>query len=453
MIRKLSLILLFVSLAYLNTQAQQKDNLIPYIPYDSISLETHPVIDVRVVVHVIKRTDAEPKNVTEDSLQYIYKQLKWINDMYKYMKEPSRLAKDGNKYYISDSRIHFNLDTILFHTDSSDWDRVRTVVATSNYLPWKIDSITSNNELVIKGNWSTVINRNSDSLAVNDGKGTVVHRVGLRVENNITYVKIKENIVYSDDLKITYFKEDYRNCSQDIWKKYTNSDKTAIHIFYTGSSRLDNAFGCGPSPFFLNVSNLLLGGEYAAAQLSAHELGHCLGLRHTNYPQFDDLPGDDKFGWIPCNNSNTSNNIMGYNTCRNYLSPKQIGFIHKRYTADSMFIKTTMANVYDTSFSIEIWDHTIWNKEMVVRGDIIIRKRQTLTINGNLHMANGATIYLEKRAKLIINGVNVTNYFGGKWNLAIIRRFERKKHKSPRLEKNKGKVELLEGGGLFNYSN
>ena len=80
----------------------------------------------------------------------------------------------------------------------------------------------------------------------------------------------------------------------------TNSDKNSIHIFYTGSTVAKPAFGCGPSPYFLNVSRVLFNGGYATAQLTAHELGHCLGLRHTNVPQFDDLPPSDKFGWINC---------------------------------------------------------------------------------------------------------------------------------------------------------
>ena len=141
--------------------------------------------------------------------------------------------------------------------------------------------------------------------------------------------------------KKKYLKKVDKNCSKDNWMKHAKEDKNYLHVFYTGASKKGPAFGCGPSPYFLNVSKVISNGGYATAQLTAHELGHCLGLRHTNTPQFNDLPKSDKFGWINCNNTNTSNNIMGYNLCRNYLSPLQIAYIHYRYSTVKELCNTT----------------------------------------------------------------------------------------------------------------
>ena len=190
---------------------------------------------------------------------------------------------------------------------------------------------------------------------------------------------------------------------------------------------------------------------YAVALLSGHELGHCLGLNHTDYPQFSDLPKNDKFGWIDCNSENTSNNIMGYNKCRRYLSPLQVGHLHKRYTTDTILIKTTTANEYDTSYNVEVWNDTYWNKAMLIKGDIVVRKGVVLTIHNNVSMASGAVIYIEKKAKLIIDGSQVANYFGDKWGGVVICKSYERKMKSAKKKEKKGELILKNGGKLLGH--
>ena len=141
--------------------------------------------------------------------------------------------------------------------------------------------------------------------------------------------------------------------------------------------RFIKAFGCGPSPFYLNVSKFLENGRYATAQLTAHELGHCIGLRHTNTPQFSDLPRKDKFGWVNCNSKDVSNNIMGYNLCRNYLSPMQIGHIHQRYSTINELSLTTN-NLMSNSYEIIIKKNTNWGKNILSKGTIIVKKNKRL---------------------------------------------------------------------------
>ncbi len=372
------------------------EKLKDYIPFENTSLETHPIITIKVHLHVIQQLEDNPQNITKDNKEYIEKQFEWINAMYSKFSNPTLLPESGEVPFIPDSRIRFRVDTVQFHVDASDWDRIRTVLHLSGGAPWEIDTIDLiRNEIGIKGNLVNRFAPNLDSITVikSSGNNGIYSLISKRQIGGITFLKIKEKLVSQvGDGRLTFFKKHDVNCSQDIWKKYTNSDKNALHVFYTGSSSVKNSFGCGPSPFFLNVSNIDQKQGYAVALLSGHELGHCLGLSHTNYPQFSDLPKKDKFGWIDCNSSNTSNNIMGYNKCRRYLSPLQVAHIHKRYTTDTVLIKTTIANEYDTSYTIEVWDDTYWNKAMMVKGDIVVRKRTVLTINSNVSMASGATI-------------------------------------------------------------
>ncbi len=413
---------------------------------------THPTITIKVQVHVIKRYEDDAQNLTEDSIEYVRKQFEWINQFYTHIKQPTIPAQDGKMYHIPDSRVRFRVDSIHFHTDSIDWDRGKAAIGMTGGAPWDVDTINlDNNEIGIKGNWKFRFGNRVDSIRVINAESNTGNytKIGVRVENNITYIKVKENL--STDVpngKMTFWTTIDKNCHRDLWEKYTNSNKDYIHVFYTGKSLDKIQGGCGPSPYYLNVHNAIYGGEYAAAQLTAHELGHCLGLRHTNTPQFKDLPATDKFGWIPCNNTNTSNNIMGYNICRKYLSPMQIGFIHKRFSTTPDLLRTTAANEYDTSFNHYIWTDTTWNKAMIVRGDIVVKKRQTLTINCKTYIASEATIFLEKRARLIINGTEVNNAFGEKWQGVTICRSYFRKNRKPRREKNKGKI-ILENNGLL----
>ena len=66
-------------------------------------------------------------------------------------------------------------------------------------------------------------------------------------------------------------------------------------------------------------------------------------------------------------------------------------------------------------------------------------------------MASKATIYIEKKAKLIIDGAIVTNHFGDKWGGVIICKSYERKMKSPKKKEKKGELILKNGGQLLAY--
>jgi hypothetical protein len=238
-----------------------------------------------------------------------------------------------------------------------------------------------------------------------------------------------------------------KNCSEDNWAKYTNKSSNHLHLFFTGSSEKIPAFGCGPSPYFLNISRAIHNGNYANAQLISHELGHCLGLSHTDRPQFNDLPSNDKFGWITCNDKNTSNNIMGYNICRSYLSPLQIAYIHYRYS-NNLELLDCITKKYNPNEKTYIRKNTVLSRSVFFQNNIVIKKNQTLKIKEQLIMLNQASIILEKKSRLIIDGGKVLSN-GKNWKGIIKCKSELKRNKIPLKKKNIPKIEIINSGEII----
>ena len=456
--KNLYVLLNFMFLFFCSNTYGQFDYLMPYIPSEKTSTQTHPILEIKTWVHIVQFDPSEPRNITKDSLGYLTKQFQWINQMFEKIQPPTVANSKGEKPYIKDSRIRFIIDTVSFHVDSIGWDRMQ-FKKEENSNKWLeiIEINPDSNSITIKG----IRNRFKpilDSLIVggtlfNNG---IFHpeKITLEIDNSRstprknTVLHLKENIQISEDTTgyVTYFKKIDKNCHKDNWVKLANEDKNYLHVFYTGASKDGPAFGCGPSPYFLNVSNILKNGGYATAQLTGHELGHCVGLRHTNTPQFDDLPRSDRFGWIQCNDKNTSNNIMGYNLCRNYLSPLQIAYIHYRYSNVDELARTTK-NIDNTTKKIKVKNNTVWDKSFISTGSIIVKKGNSLEIKNKVIMPNGSKIILEKNSTLTINGGIIKN-IGGNWGGIVKCKSYPKIHKNTLLKKNRATIQKLNGGEI-----
>ena len=139
---------------------------------------------------------------------------------------------------------------------------------------------------------------------------------------------------------------------------------------------------------------------------------------------------------------------MGYNKCRNYLSPKQIGYIHSRYSNAVELIRTTKNNFLNNEKDVFIYDDTIWNKSILISGDIIIKKGATLHLKNIISVADGSCIYMEKNTKLIVDGGIIRN-INNNWNGLVFCKSVYKPHKKPFFKKNLGELELKNNGEII----
>lgn len=208
-------------------------------------------------------------------------------------------------------------------------------------------------------------------------------------------------------------------------------------------------FGCGPGKSYLNMSNVYQSHSWAAAQLIAHEIGHCLGLSHTDYPQFPDLPANDKFGWLACDSTAVSNNIMGYNICRNYLSPMQIGFVHRTFNTKPDYINLTRNKMYDPKKVMYLDSSLTLKRNLVISGDLVIKRGCTLTIKSIVCITEQTKIIIEDKAHLIVDGGSIS-VLDKKTNANVIYCRRQGSSKKP---KKKGTIKAINNGKIVGLQN
>jgi hypothetical protein len=235
-----------------------------------------------------------------------------------------------------------------------------------------------------------------------------------------THIRFNVKAIYRWQDDLAYGNNPY--ITNYFYDTYGVNKNKELNVFLL---HVNEGYGWGPSNF--SIINHPLSKDpniFINDKTLGHELGHTLaGLSHAHQqpcdngvsvPQFDDFAINSNCGWIPCQDGVVSNNVMGYNNCENYFSPKQIAnfhyYVHRGYTT-----RYTTFRDYNPINDINITSNQSWNIARAVGGNIIVKSGYTLNINCLLYMPKDGKIIVERGAQLIINGT-VTNNWAEGWD-------------------------------------
>lgn len=202
-----------------------------------------------------------------------------------------------------------------------------------------------------------------------------------------------------------------------------------------------------------------------------HEIGHVLGLGHTynvgntespylgvvgnsayNPDYLTDVfcvypyPHCGKFNISECTEMPHTNNFMGGGQDAAFLSPLQIGRIHRTLHLNQQTRKLACgfnSNDYLISNNEE------WDFDMKIYNNLRIKAGQTLTIKCKVYMVPEAKIIIENTGKLIIDGgiIDVANECGNKWEGIYLNNVRTPTNVlNGTIRHNPPNVELLNGG-------
>lgn len=429
--------------------------------YDQTGIYT-----IKLKVHVMQYSLTEPRNYTTSDIPHILSTINEVNSIYTNIQPPT-IPVISPSLEESDSRIRFSLDPndIEFVIDSVNYIGLKdSVYAINSSILEIIDSKT----IIISGSHMANLMSGAESTQHiiisgsqnNDGWYRFDSAIYVVENNQIvpkTLVKLHDELQDITDLtgSVNYTK--FKKTFSDYHYSHHINDNSTIHIYFQklGTKFYNIGFGAAKELNSNMLSMVSPQGENIGidAKLLAHELGHCLGLDHTwNYPISTEfitdiaLP-DDEVG--VCNNTSISNNILGYNTCRNYLSPLQIAYIRKQLNSSPIIMQKVLENQESTDNDVIITGSNVtWEKHEIIGSDLIIEPNAKLTIKCRVHFSPDAKIIIKPGGKLILDGGVLTNIYGNLWR-GIEVWGTSTQHQYPESNPTyQGKLEIINGGTI-----
>jgi len=278
---------------------------------------------------------------------------------------------------------------------------------------------------------------------------------------------------YDDDLYFMVGKgKDKNNYSKDVFEKYGIQKDTVLNIFVMShhvdslksSTYVANSKGIGFGNW-LKVVHWYKGTrdtiwehgkpktkftKWDAIHLLNHEIGHCIGLRHTwqGNDGCDDTPRNpncwNKTKTAPCDTM-WSNNVMDYNAHVSAWTPCQIGRIQYNFSNKKKKYRRLLEPSWcylDEDKTISIKDTVEWRSAKDLEGHIVILDGGSLTIRCTVYLPKNAKITIHPRGKLVLDGAVLGNDCEEEW--LGIERWSDKNSTGELVLKNGAVIENLE---------
>ena len=297
-----------------------------------------------------------------------------------------------------------------------------------------------------------------------------------------------EGVEYIKDTKIQFevagyyfLKNSYAQSKDDVayFQKLADSipeTKRRLNVFFTEAYYQNNqgasVGGKAQPPTFRDIDQYLVlfrpynDGRinFATTLTFAHELGHCLDLMHTYDGSETCNTSDDDYLWdvfgrasekncphksgffldpFKSPNDGLTNNLMGSTNVAFYLSPLQIGKMHRALSLLSIrkYVKDCP---YNTT-PIEVKGTERWDFNIRTYSDIVIGRNDTMIVTCTVNMADNARIQVKRGGCLIVDGGEITGRCDT-WKGVEVSKTKnifnrRKKLQSIIIEKNGGKIE------------
>ena len=229
-----------------------------------------------------------------------------------------------------------------------------------------------------------------------------------RIQFELVDIKYhRDNLGYVNEdgtYQNTYCYDHYAICKDEV-----------INVFFCQIP--DGTSGYGPPShvmMFNQFNEYQQGGSnsWGGGNLLGHEFGHVFGLGHSFcglFPDMCQLETQDCDGDF-CDNLTADctcgNNMMSYSRISDFISPSQMGQMHKTLLLGS--VSKYLKIEYNANQAITVITPTTWDYSRIVTGDVTIKPGATLTITCKTIMAKNARIIVERGARLIVDGALIT---------------------------------------------